>query len=182
MIENQKNERFKALERCFRSNYQALCYFASGLLHDDEASEDVVQDVFLKIAGNKHEFESEEHIKHYFYLAVRNACVSALRVQKRSIVSSWSEDTTDTIDTTQDDLDYWQERSEMINQINKAIDGLSPRNKQVFIMSFVEQMKVSDIAKSLEISTNTVKVIKQRAKAQIKKELSSKVILFVLFA
>ena len=33
-------------ERCFRDNYQALCFFASGMLHDDAASEDVVQEVW----------------------------------------------------------------------------------------------------------------------------------------
>ena len=75
-------------ERCFRDNYQALCFYASGILKDDVASEDVVQEVFVRLLNINKDFDSYNHLKHYLYVAVHNLCIDRSKASISSRVSS----------------------------------------------------------------------------------------------
>ena len=65
----------RILEQLFRQNYSEMIHLASVLLGDDEEAEDVVQDVFLRVA------DSDIPPKNDYYLltAVRNACLNRIR-------------------------------------------------------------------------------------------------------
>ena len=72
-------------ERCFRDNYQALCFYASGILKDDVASEDVVQEVFVRLLNINKDFDSYNHLKHYLYVAVHNLCIDRSKASLRYV-------------------------------------------------------------------------------------------------
>ena len=44
------------IEVIFKEYYGSLCYFASQFLQDEETIEDLVQDVFYRIVGEKDAF------------------------------------------------------------------------------------------------------------------------------
>lgn len=183
----------KSHERYFREHYQPLCYFASNLLHDDEASEDVVQNVFYQIISKQLSFESEQHMRSYLYVAVRNACINTIRANKKLKTVSLSDDAEDRpsvgdiADTTPEDLERLEQQTLLLQQLSTYIEELPPRYKEIFVLSFVKEMKNGEVAEALGISINTVKVVKQKVKNRLKERTTSflsdiRVILLFLFA
>ena len=65
----------KELETIFRQNYSKMIHLASVLLGDDEAAEDVVQDIFLRLADS----DISPKTDNYLLSAVRNACLNRIR-------------------------------------------------------------------------------------------------------
>ncbi|MCI6619323.1 MAG: RNA polymerase sigma-70 factor [Prevotella sp.] len=167
MVYDGPSEERRQIEICFTANYQALCYFASSLLHDDEASEDVVQDVFCKVIVSGRQFESDGHMRSYLYIAVRNSCINLLRNGGQRSVGL-DDDALSDYRTLDEDADYEMVRTEIIRKISAAIDTLPPRYREVFELAYVKDARNEEIAELLQISPNTVRVMKQRAKKQLR--------------
>ncbi len=169
-------------ERCFRDNYQALCFFASGILHDDDASEDIVQEIFVRLLKMNRSFESYDHLKHYLYVAVHHLCVDKSKVDQRHVSlqdthvipqSDESQVLSDNMDITflPENVEVQMIRSECIRQISSAIEELSDNQRTVFKLAYLEEKSNEEIADMMDISVNTVKVHKQRAKENLRRKL-----------
>lgn len=169
------------MEKLFRKYYQPLCYFADGLLLDSDLSEETVQDAFVRIISSRTEFENEKHFRSYVYATVRNACLAVIADRQRSVRADIEESET-VIAPESDSSDYDVVRAEIIRMIREAIDSLSPRYRQVFVMAYVDGMKNEEIAEALGISLNTVKVIRQRSKARMREMLKDLFPLIFIFA
>lgn len=157
------------MELYFRKYYQALCYFAFGIVGDKDMSEDVVQHVFTRIISGGISFESEDHFRSYIYNAVRNASISALSKERRNAHEDLEMSADIASDSSDTDCDII--RAEMIRMIREAIDTLPPRYRTVFMLAYVDGLKNEEIAERLGISVNTVKVIRQRAKNRMRELL-----------
>ena len=68
-------ERKQFIEQLFRQNYSEMIHLASVLLGDDEEAEDLVQDVFLRVADGDIPPKNDN----YLMTAVRNACLNRIR-------------------------------------------------------------------------------------------------------
>lgn len=80
-----------------------------------------------------------------------------------------------------DDAKSQEQQTLLLQQLSTYIEELPPRYKEIFILSFVKEMKNGEVAEALGISINTVKVVKQKVKNRLKERtmsfLSSSVIL-----
>ena len=65
----------RILEQLFRRNYSEMIHLARVLLGDDGEAEDVVQDIFLRIADSDIPPKNDS----YLLTAVRNACLNEIR-------------------------------------------------------------------------------------------------------
>lgn len=158
----------QAFERCFRNNYQALCYFAASIVGDDGTAEDAVQEVFLKLLHVDRTFDSDLHLKNYLYQAVRNQCISKMQQDSKARIigiDGLSEAPSD------EKAEALVVKSEVIAAISRAIEALPERQRQVFMLAYMEDKTNDEIAEQLGIEKNTVKVQKQRAKQQLREAL-----------
>lgn len=167
------------MEKYFRKYYKSLCYFAMNIVHDENLCEDIVQEVFVKAITSHVSFESELHFRQYTYIAVRNQCINHLQKQGRTI-GLGEMDSDDA--PAAEECDNAIVRAEIIRMINEAIESLPPRYRQVFRMAYIDKMKSEEIAESLGITVNTVKVIRQRAKTRIRELLKDIYPLLFIFS
>lgn len=158
------------MQQYFKKYYQSLCYFAMNIIHDNELSKDIVQNVFVTIVASKIEFENDFHFKQYAYTAVKNQCISSLRSSANDRVVSIS-DMPELEVFADDECDTEIVRAELMRMVNEAIESLPPRYREVFRMAYIEKMKSEEIAEALDISVNTVKVIRQRARNRLREQL-----------
>lgn len=170
------------MEKLFRKYYQPLCYFADELLHDSILSEETVQDTFVRIVSSQTEFENEKHFRCYIYASVRNACLAVISSRQRNVRVDIIKESESIIAPESDSSDYSVVRAELIRMIREAIASLPSRYRQVFIMSYIDGMKNEEIAVALGISINTVKVMRQRAKARMREMLRDLFPLVFIFA
>ena len=147
----QGNE--KVFEIIFNKYYQALCVFSKQFLNDDELAEETVQNVFVKIWEKRFSISIDTSLEHYLFRAVRNHCFNELQHQKikKRYAQKILEDAVVEIKTDE----YFLEPN-LKNEIEKALDLLPPKRKEIFRLSREEGLKYKEIAEQLDISVKTV--------------------------
>jgi RNA polymerase sigma factor (sigma-70 family) len=87
--EAEQYDQFKAV---FRAWYSLLCNYAVTFTKDPDVSEDIVQDLFVKIWEQRRELLTETSIRYYLFTAVRNNCITWLRREKQQVIIPFSDD------------------------------------------------------------------------------------------
>ena len=138
----------RILEQLFRRNYSEMIHLASVLLGDDEEAEDVVQDIFLRVADSDIPPKNDN----YLLTAVRNACLNRIRQMQlhdkvKGLMPIDNEADQQPIDT----------RLERLDDIAAYVDGqLEEPHRSIFHLRFDEDLIVSEIARRLGLNPNTV--------------------------
>ena len=63
---------------------------------------------------------------------------------------------------------------ERVGQVAKAVEGLSDRQRTVFLLRYVEEMELSEIARATGLNEGTVKAHLSRALARVRAELGGR--------
>ena len=148
----------RILEQLFRQNYSEMIHLARVLLGDDGEAEDVVQDIFLRIADSdilRPEGLSVARIPpkndSYLLIAVRNACLNRIRqMQLHERVKNLLpiEDETD--------LQAIDRQLEQLEDISAFVDEqLEEPHRSIFHLRFDEDLTIAEIARRLGLNPNT---------------------------
>ena len=144
-----------ALNTLFSNYYKKLCTFASTYLHNEEEAEEIVADVFYHLWKNRHSLQIEKNVKSYLYVAVKHAALAALK-KRRPEFDDMEEVMllTNLPDTasSENGLDYL----ELQQYVERAIDRLPMRCRQIFIMNRFDGLRYKEIGEILDISEKTV--------------------------
>ncbi len=143
----------RAFQSLFRKYYSAMCHFACQFLDDRELAEEIVQDMFVKIWEKRAILNIETSVKHYFFRSVRNHCLN--QIQHEKIKKQYANKM---IESAQQEIiaeQYFLE-VDLVKRIEKSIDSLPPKRKEIFRLSREQGMKYKEIAETLDISVKTV--------------------------
>ena len=139
----------------------------------------VVQDVFMKLLNGEENFDSENHLKHYLYKAVRNSCLNQIKMTgiRSDILESIQKN------TEEDENNFFVNvvRAEVYQEIMEAIQELPTECGRVFRLAYVDGLSNEKIAEQLFISVNTVKSQKNKAKIQLREKLKGLYPVLLLF-
>ena len=145
-----------AIETFFRQHYAQAYGLAFSLLHDEEASRDVVADAFEQMMNLNHNDTEQKLTPCYLFTAVKNRSLNQLRRQQaenryaQAVIRQY-----DTASFADDKVTAeWLER---VERIMDALDELTPKTRQAMTACFVERKKYSEAAREMGISKNTVK-------------------------
>jgi len=140
-----------AFERLFKLHYENLCLFAHKYLQDQGATEDLVQEIFIKIWDKADQIDLQTKIRPYLYSSVRNACLNQIKHEKvkqeyaSSKLSSFTHEHSDSMEVL-----------ELEDRIAAAIESLPEKCREIFELSRFEGKKYAEIAEELNISVKTV--------------------------
>lgn len=162
----------------YNTNAQMLVFYACKYVGPTVA-EDLVQDVFLKVWQKKIFMLLKEGMKTYLYRSVQHACLDYLKHQ--DVRKDYVNALTTRLKIEQiyydDDPRFLFTEDERLPLIYKAIEKLPERCREIFIMSYLEEIKTAEIANLLSISTRTVEAQLYKALKILRKVLSANVIL-----
>ena len=140
-------ERKQFIEQLFRRNYSEMIHLASVLLGDDEEAEDVVQDVFLRVADSDISPKNDN----YLLTAVRNACLNRIRQMQLHDKVKGLMPVND-----EADLQTIDKRMERLDDIATYVDEqLEEPHRSIFHLRFDDDLTVSEIARRLGLNPNT---------------------------
>ncbi|HRO07834.1 MAG TPA: RNA polymerase sigma-70 factor [Saprospiraceae bacterium] len=145
--------RFKNL---FNKHYRPLCNYANRILRDMDASEDVVQDVFLKLWNNSPAINITSNTESYIYTMVRN---QALGVLRKSVSGSRFMNEMQQLSNhiSLPDVEEAEiEKYQIIDNIYVSIRQLPPKCGEIFTLSKIKGLTYTQIADRLGISVKTV--------------------------
>ena len=146
-----------------------LLFFVLRYVRNISDAEDIVENVFFKLAVRKPKFKNEAKFSTWLYAIARNEAVSFLRKNKR-FPSDSLEDYTELSDGSSDiEKLFLKEEKNII--VHKALDRLPDAYREVIHLSYFSDMKNDEIAKILKKSRKQVENLLYRAKLSLRKEL-----------
>ena len=143
-----------SFEQLFRDNYGKAYYLALRILHDDEASRDVVADAFELVWRRLQDCEVDK-LSSYLLTAVKNVCLDYIRkqnIRNRYVLASVQAVGKQSFNPEEVDL-----HEEKIQTIMRSLDELTPRTQQIVTMCYVQRKKYREVAEELGISESAVK-------------------------
>lgn len=149
----------KGLEMLFDEFYRPLVVYAYKFMQSKAESEDVVQEVFIKLWETKHLLNINSSIRLYMYQSVKNASINWLKSKSRLNTEVINEDVELTKEALLDESDW----NEYIEEVHKKIEKLPSKTREVFKTVVIENKKYKEAASDLGISVNTVKTVMARA-------------------
>lgn len=156
LIQGLKDGDQNSYKILFDQYYSWLCNYVYKLSSNSSLSEDLVQNVMLKLWEKKVSLHITTSLKNYLFRACHNEFLMHLRQQKKEY---------SVLDTLK-----WEAMFEIYNdkeenqldkdwlKLEKAIERLPKKCKEVFKLSRLEQKKHKEIAAILGISTKTVEI------------------------
>ena len=166
-------------EELFRSQYQDLCSFANRYMSDLDSSEEIVQNVFVKLWENRKGITINHSLRSYLITSVKNACLNKLKhIKIREEYKIYNESV---IESGSTDVHEEYEAEELAIKIKSTINSMPPARREIFTLSRNEGLKYKEIAEKLKISVKTVENQMGNAIKYLKTELSEYVIYLIIF-
>ena len=169
------NEDQKFFKQLFYELYQPLCNYAYKYLHDRTESEDVVQELMIKIWETRKDLLYDPKLKYYLYTSVKNNCISILR--KKIYTYNIEKMTSDIIEEVPENKPL----TDPHQLIESAFNGISPKCLEIFKLSRLEKLSYKQIAEKLGISVKTVENQMGKAIKHIREFVKQHQILIILF-
>ena len=150
---------FENDELAFREFYEAnvfrLFQFAFTFVQNRELSEEIVNDVFLKLWHNRSRIDQIENISVYLYVAVKNTAVNYLRQSKTRLDGDLGKQAVHHFYLSPDP-EQLLVTDELRRRIETAIEELPPRCKLIFKLVKEDGLSATEVAAILTISYKTV--------------------------
>ncbi|WP_295713397.1 RNA polymerase sigma-70 factor [Mucilaginibacter sp.] len=167
LIDRLKSGDDGALTAIYKKYWQQLYLSAYHILKDEQACEDIIQELFIKLWDNRSSVQISVSLKAYLYASIR---YEVYRQVRNSMSTS---DVFDTLfDRLQTPVDYENiEYKELIAQVSSAVNALPQKCREVYKLSREEYLSHKQIASRLNISTKTVENHLTKALKQLRTSL-----------
>ena len=166
-----------AFEELFRSYFTPLCSFAQKYVRDIDEAKDIVHNVFINLWSKRDEVDLNTSLKSYLFQGVYNRSLNYIRDHKKLVQ----------FDTPQSEAELGQyiesrdhlESSEAESRINRALDDLPDKCREIFLMNRFDGLKYREIAEKLDISIKTVETQMSRALKTLREKLSDMITILI---
>tara|TARA_B100001057_G_scaffold127661_1_gene126635 strand:- start:1656 stop:2240 length:585 start_codon:yes stop_codon:yes gene_type:complete len=178
-VEKLKKGDYDAYTLLMNDYYKNLCGYANLFTKDPSKSEDIVQNVFVKLWVYRKKIDSNIPIKRYLHKSVYNEFIDQYR--KNKSVVRLEEKHLKAINTIIDNNSFDIEK--LMTRVNDEIEKLPEKCKKVFILNKKEGLTHDEIAEYLQISKKTVEGHITRAFKILNQKLGKKIksVLIILF-
>lgn len=145
-------------EKLYKLYYPKMFAFAKNYVPANEDAENIVQDVFLILWERKEEIEISFTLTTYLFTLVKKRCLNFLRHKliEEEYNSQMKEELGFKLYALETFNYSYQSEEELQEVIQRALDTLPERCREVFIKSRIEGLKYKEISDELGISVNTV--------------------------
>lgn len=131
-----------------------LSSFIFKITASKELTAELVQDIFLKIWMSRETLSEIENFKSYLYVISRNQAINVFKKTTKEFKRF-----TELADIHPSEVQSEEDRTEFerLCLVDEAIDTLSPRQKEVYLLHRHQRLTYKEIAKKLGIGTESVK-------------------------
>jgi RNA polymerase sigma-70 factor (ECF subfamily) len=165
-----KEGNLNAFNQVFDRYAKRLYRFSMGYLKSAENAEEIVQEVFLKIWNNREELIVQKSFDSYLFTIAKNGILNTIRKSKsEQAYLNYAKLYPRKNVLLDQELDF----KELEKAYLEAIAQLSPRRKEIFLLSREQSLSNAEIAKKMNISVKTVENQMTSALAEIRKNLRS---------
>ncbi|WP_165813792.1 RNA polymerase sigma factor [Terrimonas sp.] len=149
--------------------------FVQKWIGSTEDAEELTADIFFKLWNNRDRFETLDYIRAFLHVAAKNSCINFLKQLKVKNVRQKELD-----DLLYKDAEPYfileEVQEELLKLIYGEVEQMPPKMKEIFMLSYVEGLKPSEIAVRLNLNTQTIQNQKANAIRFLKSALADKLL------
>ncbi len=148
----------------YNNNIDNLLAFGSRFTTDNEMLKDCIQDVFVKFYVKRDSLGSVRNIENYLYISLRNRINDEFR-RNAHLCDGEITDSSMRIMAETEEFNHEQMERQvaLTNNIEKYFNKLSPRQRQIIHLYYVEQRKYDDICRIMGINYQSVRNLMHRS-------------------
>lgn len=169
LLEKLKNDDQSAFTIIFTKYYQDLVRFSFSFTRNSDASEEIVQEVFLKLWENRNSLVIHNSLKSFLLKTVQNRSIDSLR--HTDITHKYVSTVLEHPILSENDTENYILHSELEANFNLAMGKIPVQYAEVFRMSRTETLNYQEIAQKLGVSVRTVEVRISKALSLLREEL-----------
>jgi RNA polymerase sigma factor (sigma-70 family) len=146
----------------YKTHYAALYNYGCHLVRDKDLVEDSIHDLFFTLWKNRDQLTMPLSVRHYLFTAFKRKVIDLTRQQGR-FSDRYSESDFEIILSPENELIHEQAREERVRQLQRALNGLTKRQREAIYLRYFENMTYPELASVLECDVNSVYVLMSRA-------------------
>lgn len=177
LIREIRNDDEEAFYEIYLRYNTLLLIYAHRKLSDKEEAKDIVQDVFVGLWNNRKQLEPDLALSAYLYKSVLNKVLNVYKhknVLERFAAENIQEEPIESSQT-----DYLIREKEIRAIIDKEIDAMPPRMREIYLLKKQYFLSTKAIAEKLELSEHTVSTQLKRAAKLLKSKFG--LVFYVLY-
>ena len=179
LIENLKNNDKTAFTLIFTRYYQNLVHFSFTYTRNPAISEEIVQDVFLKLWENRSALSIQTSLKSYLLKIVQNKSIDWVR--HLNIRENYASFVLDHPVLSENDTENYVLHADLQSAFKKALNKLPAVYAEAYKMNRIETLSYAEIAGRLGVSVRTIEVRIGKALILLHEELKDYLFTVLVF-
>ena len=168
-----RNGSYQEAFRAIVDNYsERLYHHVRKFLCSHEETDDLLQDIFIKVWHSLPSFRGESQLFTWLYRIATNEALNHLR--KMKIRSALRFESLEAVQAEMIDSDPWFDGDEVEKLVSKAIATLPEKQRAVFLLRYYDDMEYGQISQILGTSEGALKASYHIARKKIEQFLSEK--------
>jgi RNA polymerase sigma-70 factor (ECF subfamily) len=170
---------FEAFHELVETYKKKVYYLAFDMTGDHHDAEDISQEVFIKVFRHIKKFRKDAALKSWIYQITVNTCIDVQRKKSKKPQVLMESSEMDSLHqesawtgNRHSDPERHAEANIIQHRVQQMLLKISPKERSAFVMRYYDELKTSEIALILDVSTNTIKSFLFRARKKLQKELS----------
>jgi len=172
LMQEIKADNMFAFDTLYKNYSKKLYQFAYSILKSKEESENIVQEVFLKLWETRTRVEKDSSIKSYLFSIAYNSTITLIR---KKIKDDQFIEYLKSLQEVYEEPEIEFEYKELTEKLHDIVYQLPKRQKEVYLLHKEEGLKYKDIAVKLQISVNTVENHMSEALKTIRAKLGGQI-------
>jgi RNA polymerase sigma-70 factor, ECF subfamily len=176
LLSKIKQDSQTAFEIVFLRFYADMCSYAQTILGNKDVSEEIVQDIFVKIWETRGALDIKSTLKGYLFRTVHNYCLN--QIESWKVKDQYLNNAANAYYNNIHNIPFSGDypianliTQELTKQIKDSVDALPEQCREVFLSIRIRGLSYNQTAEKLNISVNTVKTQMSRAVSKLKDQL-----------
>ena len=166
-----------SLEEIYNTYYKKIYSFVMRKISDIDITEDLVSDIFLKVAANLDRFDPNKAcISTWLYTIANNTVLDYYRTRKvyepipdeNGSEGLMPEALVDTKDIESEII-----ANEELEELANALEHISVRSRDVIVLHYYADMTLKDVAQQMGMSYANIKIVHKKALQELRDALKS---------
>ncbi len=155
LLQRVGNGEESAFDELYRRHATSLFNYLVRLIHEPPVAEDLLQEVFLAAWRGARSFRGQAQVKTWLFHIAHNQAVSWLR--RHQPVTAFDDLEWSAADEGRDESDDRAMLAWRTDQLQAALDRLSPKHREVIELAFAHELSYAEIAQVANCPVGTVK-------------------------
>lgn len=163
-----------SLEKIYRAYFDELYQYGNKWLNDPAFTEDVIQELFIKLMRNRGNLAQVTSVKYYLFRSFKSVALDKLKSSKTVIRMDEYDERLFPVHVTPEHTLIEKEQDVAIsNKLNAAIAQLTPRQREALFLRYNKGFSYAQVADMMQLTTKGTYKLMARAIEALKGAITS---------